>query len=109
MKFAYQGNSQSDSVKTPALKAFGRDLTAMAQDGVLDPVIGREKEIERMLQILCRRSKNNPVLVGEAGVGKTAIAEGLAIRIVNGDVPNNLKNRKIFSSYLNGVILFIVY
>ena len=92
-----QGNSQSDSVKTPALKAFGRDLTAMAQDGVLDPVIGREKEIERMLQILCRRSKNNPVLVGEAGVGKTAIIEGLAQVIASKKAPDLLANKRIIS------------
>src|SRR5271170_2341735 len=68
-------------IKTPALKAFGRDLTEMAKKGDLDPVIGRKSEIERVIQILCRRTKNNPVLIGEAGVGKTAIAEGLAQEI----------------------------
>ncbi|MCK0204157.1 hypothetical protein MWN41_14160, partial [Ornithobacterium rhinotracheale] len=68
--------------KTPVLDAFGRDLTNMAQDGRLDPVIGREKEIERVSQILSRRKKNNPLLIGEPGVGKSAIAEGLALRIV---------------------------
>ena len=81
--------------KTPALDAFGRDLTEIARKGKLDPVVGREKEIERMLQILCRRSKNNPVLLGEAGVGKTAIVEGLAQRIVSGDVPDLLANRRL--------------
>jgi ATP-dependent Clp protease ATP-binding subunit ClpC len=81
--------------KTPALDAFGRDLTETARKGKLDPVVGREKEIERMLQILCRRSKNNPVLLGEAGVGKTAIVEGLAQRIITGDVPDLLANRRL--------------
>src|SRR6202049_3061736 len=72
-------------VKTPALRAFGRDLTELAKKGELDPVIGRKNEIERVIQILCRRTKNNPVLVGEAGVGKTAIVEGLAQEIEGGD------------------------
>jgi ATP-dependent Clp protease ATP-binding subunit ClpC len=83
------------NVKTPALRAFGRDLTAMAKDNKLDPVIGREKEITRVLQILCRRSKNNPVLVGEAGVGKTAIVEGLAQAIASEKVPEPLINKRI--------------
>ena len=81
--------------KNPALNAFGRDLTKLAKDGKLDPVIGREDEIERVIQILCRRTKNNPVLLGEAGVGKTAIAEGLAQNIVEGSVPDLLANKKI--------------
>lgn len=85
----------SSTSKTPALDAFGRDLTALAKRDQLDPVIGRSKEIERMLQILCRRSKNNPVLLGEAGVGKTAIVEGLARRIVSGEVPDLLHNRRL--------------
>src|SRR6266481_149022 len=75
-------------VKTPALRAFGRDLTELAKKGELDPVIGRKNEIERVIQILCRRTKNNPVLIGEAGVGKTAIAEGLAQEIAAGEVPS---------------------
>ncbi|MDF9826900.1 ATP-dependent Clp protease ATP-binding subunit ClpC [Ereboglobus sp. PH5-10] len=82
-------------VKTPALKAFGRDLTELARKGELDPVVGRKNEIRRVIQILCRRTKNNPVLIGEAGVGKTAIVEGLALEIANGIVPEILMDKKI--------------
>ena len=81
--------------KTPALDSFGRDLTELAKSGELDPVIGREPEIERLVQILCRRTKNNPVLLGEAGVGKTAIVEGLAQRIVDKEVPDLLHERRV--------------
>ncbi|MEM9017653.1 MAG: Clp protease N-terminal domain-containing protein, partial [Verrucomicrobiota bacterium] len=91
------GASRGKEGKTPALKAFGRDLTELAQNAELDPVIGRAGEIERVIQILCRRTKNNPVLIGEAGVGKTAIAEGLARKIVNGETPEVLRGATIFS------------
>ncbi len=83
--------------KTPALKAYGHDLTELCREGKLDPVIGRKEEVERLILILCRRRKNNPVLIGEAGVGKTAIVEGLAHAIVKGEVPDNLSKKRLIS------------
>lgn len=86
------------------LQQYSIDLTSLAAQGKLDPVIGREEEIRRTLQVLSRRTKNNPVLIGEPGVGKTAIAEGLAIRIINGDVPDSVKNKRVISLDLGSLV-----
>ena len=86
------------------LDQFGRNLTAGAREGKLDPVIGREKEIERVMQVLCRRTKNNPVLVGEPGVGKTAVVEGLAQKIVTGEVPEILKDKQLYTLDLGALV-----
>ncbi len=95
---SYGGQSQNGKKSsTKNLDQFGRDLTQMAKNGELDPVIGRDKEIERVIQILSRRTKNNPALIGEPGVGKTAIAEGLAVKIVSGEVPETLVGKRLIS------------
>ncbi|TVR13457.1 MAG: ATP-dependent Clp protease ATP-binding subunit [Planctomycetota bacterium] len=98
------GKGKADETATPALDAFGRNLTEAAENGELDPVIGRSKEIERLWQILCRRTKNNPVLLGEPGVGKTAIVEGLAQSIINHDVPDILANKQIITLDLASMV-----
>ena len=95
---------QNPEARYDALQKYGRDLTEQAKAGKLDPVIGRDEEIRRVVQVLSRRSKNNPVLIGEPGVGKTAIAEGLAQRIINGDVPESLKNRQLISLDMGSLI-----
>jgi ATP-dependent Clp protease ATP-binding subunit ClpA len=87
-----------------ALKKYARDLTEAARAGKLDPVIGRDEEIRRTIQVLARRTKNNPVLIGEPGVGKTAIAEGLAVRIANGDVPDGIKDRRLLALDMGALI-----
>src|SRR6202022_113872 len=95
---------QNPESKYQALERYGRDLTALAAAGKLDPVIGRDEEIRRVIQVLSRRTKNNPVLIGDPGVGKTAIAEGLAIRIAQGDVPSTLRDKRILALDLGALI-----
>lgn len=99
-----QGKPSAKDSKTPALNQFGRDLTEMAKEGKLDPIIGREKEIERVIQILSRRTKNNPVLIGDPGVGKTAIAEGLAQKIVEGSIPEILRGKRVVTLDVSSMV-----
>src|SRR5258707_6865535 len=95
---------QNHEGKYQTLERYGSDLTAAARQGKIDPVIGRDSEIRRVMQVLSRRTKNNPVLIGEAGVGKTAIVEGLARRIISGDVPDSLKRKRIIAVDLGSMI-----
>ena len=97
-------NKKQAANQTPTLNQFGKDLTAEAADGKLDPIVGREQEIERIIQILSRRTKNNPCLIGEPGVGKTAIAEGLAEKIIAGEVPENLKNKRVVTLDVSSMV-----
>ncbi len=100
--------SQPEEEQKP-LERFGRDLTELAEQGNLDPVIGRDEEIRRVIQVLSRRTKNNPVLIGEPGVGKTAIVEGLAQRIVSGDVPDSLRERRVIALDMGALIAGAAY
>src|SRR5437764_6123940 len=96
--------SQDPEETYQALEKFGRDLTQAAEEGKLDPVIGRDEEIRRLIQVLSRRTKNNPVLIGDPGVGKTAIVEGLAQRIVKGDIPDQLRNKRLVAIDLSQMV-----
>ncbi|MGE5632805.1 MAG: ATP-dependent Clp protease ATP-binding subunit [Caulobacteraceae bacterium] len=98
------GSNAAKSANTPTLNQYGRDLTEMAKEGKLDPIIGREKEIERVIQILSRRTKNNPVLIGDPGVGKTAIAEGLAQKIVEGSIPEIIKDKRVVTLDVSSMV-----
>ena len=98
------GQGTSNSAATPTLDSLARDLTEVAREGLLDPVIGRSKEITRVIEVLARRTKNNPVLIGEPGVGKTAIAEGLAQQVVNNEVPEILRDKRVMTLDMGTVV-----
>ena len=104
MRGSQRVTNQNPEGTYQALERYGRDLTELARKGKLDPVIGRDEEIRRVIQVLSRRTKNNPVLIGEPGVGKTAIVEGLAGRIVRGDVPEGLKNKRIVALDMGALV-----
>ncbi|WP_019123571.1 ATP-dependent Clp protease ATP-binding subunit [Brevibacillus massiliensis] len=104
MMSSHQTSGSSPAANTPTLDSLARDLTAIAREGGLDPVIGRQKEIERVIQVLSRRTKNNPVLIGEPGVGKTAIAEGLAQKIVNNEIPETLRDKRVMTLDMGTVV-----
>ena len=99
-----KNKAKKGNAKTPTLDSYGNDLTEAARSGKLDPVIGREAEMERVIQILSRRTKNNPCLIGEPGVGKTAVAEGLASKIISGEVPDTIKNKRVVTLDLSGML-----
>src|SRR4029077_8860380 len=101
---SHRVTSQNPEEQYQALEKYGRDLTEAARAGKIDPVIGRDEEIRRVIQVLSRRTKNNPVLIGEPGVGKTAIVEGLARRMVEGDVPESLKDKRLISLDLSSMV-----
>ena len=104
-----KGKAKKKEEKTPLVDQLAVDLTGYAEDGKLDPVIGREKEIERVIQILARRTKNNPALIGEPGVGKTAIVEGLATRIIDGDVPTPLLGKRVLRLDVGSLVAGTMY
>ena len=97
-------NRKNKKSQTPTLDQYSRDLTALAEEGRLDPVIGREREIQRVIQIGSRRTKNNPCLVGEPGVGKTAVVEGIAIKIAEGNVPDTIRGKRLLTLDLSGMV-----